>query len=263
MIAPRLGERVIDDEGRYIGPLAHASQARFAELGTVGHDNGAIGSSHHAAFGFHEQHVAVEETFGVHSGNAQKRLLNVDRLEHVIGKWSVGNTGPVMDRAAEENQVDRVLGRKEVRDRERVGHDLQRAANELTSQFIGGATAVEQQRFVIFHQGGCRHCDPSFFIPRLIIVGPLTLELPHRRAGAGKEDAAVGPFGFAGFFEGLQIAADGRFADIHRGSQVGYGNEAMLANQIAQLGPPGRRTLERIGRNHSQVDVFASSWLYL
>jgi hypothetical protein len=25
----------------------------------------------------------------------------------------------------------------------------------------------------------------------------------------------------------------------------------MLANQIAQFSPPGRRTLERIGRNHS------------
>jgi hypothetical protein len=115
----------------------------------------------------------------------------------------------MMDRSTEQNQIDRVLGREEVGDRKGVGHDLQRAADELASQFVGRTATVEQQRIVVFHEGCGGEGDESFLLPGLVVIGALALELPNSRAGASKEDAAVGSFGFAGFLERFQIATDG------------------------------------------------------
>ncbi len=133
VVSPFAVEFVVDDEGVDFVPFAHAGQARASELGAIGHDDRSIGGSHHASFGFDEEHVAIEEAFGVHPCDAQERFLDVDRLQHMVGVGTVRDTGSMMDRAAEQDQVDGILGREEVGHGEGVRHDLQRAADQLTS----------------------------------------------------------------------------------------------------------------------------------
>lgn len=260
MVSPFVAETVVDDKCVDFVPFAHTSQARASELGAIGNDDRAIGGSHHAPFGFDEEHVAVEEAFGVHTCHAEECFLDVDRLEHVIRIGSVRDTGAMVDGPAEEDQVDGILGREEVRDGEGVGHDLERAADQLSGEFVSGASAVEEEGVVIVDEGRGGDCDPSFLVPRFVVPSAAALELANGGAGAGKEDPAVGPFGFPSFFKGFQIATDGRFADIHGRSQVRNGNEAMLANQFAQFGTSRRGALEMTGGNHPEFEKFRSVW---
>jgi hypothetical protein len=103
----------------------------------------------------------------------------------------------------------------------------------------------------------CR-CDGNlpFFVPGSLLRSP-SLELPNRDAGAREEDPAVSPLGFARLFQRLQIPPDRRFTHIHRIPKIRDRYEAMLANQIAQLGPSSQRSVEMIGGNHPLPDGFS------
>lgn len=114
---------------------------------------------------------------------------------------------------------------------------------------------------MVIDQGSCSDGDGSFFVPGSIVCIS-ALELPNVGDGAGEEDATVRPFGFPGFFERFEISSDGRFAHPGGFPQVGDRDEAMLANQFAQLGASSRRALGAGGGGaweiHQEVDGILS-----
>lgn len=82
-----------------IRPFTQTSQAGSAKFGTIRYDNRPIGTLHHCPLGFNQKHVAVVKTSYVDTGNTQKSLLDVDRLEHLICKTAQRYAGPVMESA--------------------------------------------------------------------------------------------------------------------------------------------------------------------
>ena len=247
---------MVDDECVDLIPLTHASKARASKLRAIGNDDRTVGRMHHAAFGFHQEHVAVVETFFVDTCDAQECFLHIDRFEHLIGVGSVGNSSAVMDCTSEDHQVDRIGGREEIGNRQRVGHDLKRTADELFGQFVGGASAVEQNRVMIVYEFGGLEGDGSFLVPSTI-VGVGSLELTDAADGSCVEDPAVGTAGFSGLFERFEIAADGRLADIEGVFKFGDRNEPLEPDKLQHSSPTGHRRVRRglgIHQNTAKID---------
>ena len=92
---------------------------------------------------------------------------------------------------------------------------------------------------MVFHETSRGDRDATLLFPRCIPTVPLGLELANRRAGTREKDTAVSSFRLATLLERLQISANRRLAHLHRIPQIRDRNETMLANQFAQLGPPG------------------------
>jgi uncharacterized protein (DUF486 family) len=86
-----------------------------------------------------------------------------------------------------------------------------------------------------FDQAAGRDRDLSLFLP---LTGAPVLEKSQRGCRTSKKDAAMGPLGFAGFLQSIQIAADRRFAHVQGGPQIGNRYKALRPNQFQQLGPP-------------------------
>lgn len=246
---------MVDDERVDLIPLTHASKARASKLSAIGNDDRTVGRMHHAAFGFHQEHVAVVETFFVHACDAQECFLHIDRFEHLIGVGSVGDSSSVMDCTSEDHQVDRIGGREEIGNRERVGHDLKWSADELFGQFVGGASAVEQNRVMIVYEFGGFEGDGSFLVPSPI-VGVWSLELTDAADGSCVEDPAVGASGFSGLFERFEIATDGRLADIQGVFEFRDRNEPLEPDKFQHSSPTGHRRVRRgLGIHQNSVEI--------
>ena len=67
-----------------------------------------------------------------------------------------------MDVTAHEHQVRVGAGGEQVGHRQRVGHHLQRPADQQPGQLVGRAAAVEQDRVVVLDQLGRRARDRRF-----------------------------------------------------------------------------------------------------
>jgi hypothetical protein len=246
---------MVDDECVDLIPLTHASKARSSKLRAIGNDDRTVGRMHHAAFGFHQEHVAVVEAFFVDTCDAQECFLHIDRFEHLIGVGSVGNSSAVMDCTSEDHQVDRIGGREEIGNRQRVGHDLKRTADELFGKFVGGASAVEQNRIMVVYEFCGLECDGSFLVPSPI-VGVRSLELTDAADGSCVEDPAVGPSGFSGLFERFEISADGRLADIQGVFKFWDRNEPLEPDKLQHSSPTGHRRVRRgLGIHQNSVEI--------
>ena len=235
---------MVDDQRVDLIPFAHAGQARSPKLGAIGDDDRPICSIHHAAFGFHQEHVAVVEPFFVHAGDTQECFLDIDRLEHLIRVRSMRNSGAVVDCPTEDNQVDRIASRKKVRDRERIGHDLKGSPYELFGKLIGRATTVEKNRIVIADELCSLQGDGSFFIPGSV-VGIWAMELTYAAYRPGVKDPSVSAPGFSRLLERFEVSANGRFTHIQGILELRDRNEPLLPDKLQHSGPSGHR---RIGR---------------
>jgi len=153
---------------------------------------------HHGPFRFHKQKVAVEISPHVDARHAQDGSTHVEFGEHRVGVGSERHAGPRVHVASDKHQVRPIARREQARDRQRVGHDLQRSSDEQPCEFVGRAASVEQNGVSILDQLGRGARDGPLPSP---LRGLPIVEVGHLRRRPRVQDAAVRPFRGSVFLE--------------------------------------------------------------